>query len=239
MKKFLKNNRFNVLGILLAFCFCFLMSSYASPPGDKYTYGKRSSVTVTCDDSVTLVPNNLTSLTATMAVDTNCTIGASITNSIIGDEIVLKLTSDATDRNIAWGAGITATGFTLQSLSTNTILLKYDGSTFRQLPVLAFTQGSVSLTYNDTLSIDPAAYNVYVASSTLTGAVAYCNADDADSEAGDILILKLTASGANRTINFNTNFTAVDDSVLSGKTKVWQFVYDGSNFIQTSEVQVD
>ena len=64
-------------------------------------------------------------------------------------------------------------------------------------------------------------------------------ADDANSIANDLLIVKLTASGGNRQVDWSTNIVAVDDSVVSTKTKVFTFVYDGTNFIQTSEIQIN
>ena len=64
-------------------------------------------------------------------------------------------------------------------------------------------------------------------------------ADDANSIANDLLIVKLTADSTNRKVDWSTNIVAVDDSVISTKTKVFTFIYDGSNFVQTSEIQIN
>lgn len=64
-------------------------------------------------------------------------------------------------------------------------------------------------------------------------------ADDANSIANDLLIVKLTADSTNRKVDWSTNIVAVDDSVISTKTKVFTFIYDGTNFIQTGEVQIN
>ena len=131
-------------GILM---FCILMLSVgsillcSSSPADKYTYGKRTAVTVALTDTVNLelAPNNISQMLVTATIDTNVVV----------------------------------------------------------------------------------------------------TADDANSIANDILVVKLTASGGNRQVDWSTNIIAVDDSVVSTKTKVFTFIYDGSNFIQTSEIQIN
>lgn len=64
-------------------------------------------------------------------------------------------------------------------------------------------------------------------------------ADDANSIANDLLIVKLTADSTNRKVDWSTNIVAVDDSVISTKTKVFTFIFDGTNFVQTSEIQIN
>lgn len=56
---------------------------------------------------------------------------------------------------------------------------------------------------------------------------------------GDRLILHVTADATNRAITWGENITAVNDSVLAGKTKLFEFIYNGSGFFQIAEMQVD
>ncbi len=99
-------------------------------------------------------------------------------------------------------------------------------------------RGTATITYASTINVAPNNLTQLLATCTLTGnVIATVNKDN--SIAGDILILKLSASSANRQVDFSTNFTAVDDSVVSGKTKVFEFIFDGTNFVQTGEIQVN
>lgn len=79
-----------------------------------------------------------------------------------------------------------------------------------------------------------------VADVTLTGDTTINLDADSLSSPGDKVIFKMTASAADRTVAFGTGFTAANAVILSGKTEVQEFVYDGTGFIATAApVQID
>lgn len=56
---------------------------------------------------------------------------------------------------------------------------------------------------------------------------------------GDLVIFKVKATSANRAVVWNTNLTAVTDTVASGKTKTYFFVYTGSSYDIISSAATD
>jgi hypothetical protein len=56
---------------------------------------------------------------------------------------------------------------------------------------------------------------------------------------GDMLIYKIKATSANRAIAFRTNINAVNDTITSGKTKMYLFFYTGSAYELAGSSGVD
>lgn len=56
---------------------------------------------------------------------------------------------------------------------------------------------------------------------------------------GDMIVFEFTADASNRQIGWNSNITAVNDSVVATKTKLFQFIYNGTSFVQLSEQQIN
>lgn len=97
---------------------------------------------------------------------------------------------------------------------------------------------AVTLTSSTAITVSPGNYTLTFAALAIDTAAAI-NATVTNSIVGDRIILKATADASNRTIDFTGNMVAVDDSVLATKTKVFEFIYDGTRFIQLSEIQID
>ncbi len=68
---------------------------------------------------------------------------------------------------------------------------------------------------------------------------AVINVDTDNSIAGDRIVLEFTADASNRVVKWNTNITAVTDSVLAEKTKLFEFVFNGNAFLEVSENQIN
>lgn len=64
-------------------------------------------------------------------------------------------------------------------------------------------------------------------------------ADVDNSIVGDRILLHVTADASNRLIDWSTNITAINDSVVATKTKLFEFVYNGTGFYQVAESGVD
>ena len=64
-------------------------------------------------------------------------------------------------------------------------------------------------------------------------------ADVDNSIVGDRILLHVTADASNRLISWSTNITAINDSVVATKTKLFEFVYNGTGFYQVAESGVD
>lgn len=97
---------------------------------------------------------------------------------------------------------------------------------------------AVTLTSSTAITVSPGNYTLTFANLAIDTAAAI-NATVTNSIVGDRIILKATADASNRTIDFTGNMVAVDDSVVANKTKVFEFIYDGTRFIQLSEMQTD
>ncbi len=90
-------------------------------------------------------------------------------------------------------------------------------------PVVAVNPGNLTLTYAVMAMDTNAVINVSTSKSIL----------------GDRITFECTALTRNRRITFNDNITAITDSVLTGKTKVFEFVFNGTDFVQASEIQIN
>ena len=97
---------------------------------------------------------------------------------------------------------------------------------------------AVTLTSDTLITISPQNMTLTFATLAMDTSVVM-NAIITRSIIGDQIVLKATADGTNRMIDFTGNMIAVNDSVVANKTKVFQFIYDGSRFIQLSEIQTD
>lgn len=222
-------------GILLMIAL--LMIAVSSQAGDKYSYGKRKAFTLTSADTILVEPNNVTYSVCTLELDTSAVINVDVDNSIIGDKILLIVTSDG-NRELTWGDNITGNDGRLFDEQVKLFEFVYNGVEFKQ--VAEAKDGNdyvVSLTSAATIALAPCnTMTIY----TLTAAhAATFNVTTTTSKAGDRLILKATGDSSNRVFTFGTHLTAVTDSVLATKTKLWEFVFDGTDYLQVSEVQVD
>lgn len=56
---------------------------------------------------------------------------------------------------------------------------------------------------------------------------------------GDRIILQVTADASNRHLIFGDNVAAITDSVVATKTKMFEFVYNGTEFKQVAESDTD
>lgn len=92
----------------------------------------------------------------------------------------------------------------------------------------------------DTVKLELAPNNLsqLLASATIDTSVVV-TVDVSNSVPADLLILKLKADSTNRQVDFSTGFTAIDDSIVANKTKMFVFIYDGSKFLQIAESGVD
>jgi len=123
---------FNFLMILLVGAMLFLA---ATPPPDKYQYGKRSTATLTATDDtlVSIAPNNLTFLYATLAADTNMTVVADVDNSVVGDRIVLQVTADASNRQLDFSTNLVAVDDSVVANKIKLFEFVFNGTYFYQV----------------------------------------------------------------------------------------------------------
>lgn len=97
---------------------------------------------------------------------------------------------------------------------------------------------SVALESATAVSIDPGNLTLtYATLSIDTNTV--ISATSARSIVGDRIFLEVTADSKNRRITWGDNLTALNDSVLATKTKVFEFVYTGAVFRQIAEMTYD
>lgn len=97
---------------------------------------------------------------------------------------------------------------------------------------------AVTLTVADTIEVAPNNLTLTYATLSLdTNVVVDVNVDN--SIIGDMIFLEITADSTNRHLTFNDNVTAVADSVVATKTKLFCFVFNGTVFRQYTEEQVD
>lgn len=126
----MRNFKFlSAIGLVLVLTALF---AFTSPP-DEYRYGTRASVTLTCADTVDVLPNNLTLTYAQMDMDTNVVVNVDADNSIIGDRIVFEFTADNTDRTVAWNDNITASSGTVTADTIKLFEFIYNGTAFLQI----------------------------------------------------------------------------------------------------------
>lgn len=95
---------------------------------------------------------------------------------------------------------------------------------------------TVTLTSGVAVVVSPENYTLTYATLPLDTS-ATITATTTKSVVGDRIILQITADATTRHVDFSTGFTAVDDSILANKIKVFEFVYSGSRFVQVSEIQ--
>jgi hypothetical protein len=221
---------------LLVVCMMVLVA-FGSQAGDKYSYGKRKAFTLVSGDTIDIAPNNITYSVCTLALDTSAVVDVDVDNSIIGDKILLVVTPDG-NRELTWGANITGNDGRVIDAQVKLFEFVYNGTEFKQ--VAEAKDGNdyvVALTSGATIALAPAnTLTLYTLSAAHT---ATFNATVTLCKTGDRVILKAIADGTNRVFTFNTNMTAVTDSVVATKTKLWEFIFDGTKLIQVGEVQID
>ena len=104
--------------------------AFTPPAGDKYPYGKRKAVTLTCADTVDVAPGNLTLTWATIALDTSAVFNVDVGNSIIGDMLVIEARADSTTRAVTFGTNITAPADSVVATKTKVFQFLYNGTAF-------------------------------------------------------------------------------------------------------------
>lgn len=112
---------------------------------------------------------------------------------------------------------------------------------FTQSPPDKYQYGnrsSVTLTSADTIDISPNNLTFTYATLSIDTNVVV-NVDVDESIIGDRIVLEVTADATNRHLTFNNNITAVADSVVATKTKLFEFVYNGTGYKEVAEMAVD
>lgn len=97
---------------------------------------------------------------------------------------------------------------------------------------------TVVITDTVKLELEPNNLSQLLASATIDTSVVV-TVDVSNSIPNDLLILKLKADSTTRQVDFSTGFTAIDDSIVATKTKLFVFIYDGSKFLQIAESGID
>lgn len=117
------------------------------------------------------------------------------------------------------------------------VLLAFADTAIAQKQYAYVGRQTATLTSATTIAITPkATLMVY----TLAAAHApTINATTTYAVPGDVVALKITASAANRIVTFGTNLNAVTDTIASGKTKMYQFMYTGSAYDLISSAATD
>jgi hypothetical protein len=114
----------------------FMAMSFAPPlpaPADKYPYGLRKAVTLTSATAITIPTENLTLTLAALPIAHNATVTATVTKSVVGDRIILKVTADGTNRHLDFTGNLTAPDDSVVANKTKLFEFIYDGSKFVQL----------------------------------------------------------------------------------------------------------
>lgn len=100
------------------------------------------------------------------------------------------------------------------------------------------SRSAVTLISADTVTIAPNNLTLtYATLSADTNIVFDVNVDN--SIVGDRIVLEVTADATTRQMTFNSNVTALADSVEATKTKLFEFVYNGTNYKEVAEMAVD
>lgn len=80
---------------------------------------------------------------------------------------------------------------------------------------------------------------IYTLATDTTATINAASIDD-NIKTGSRLVFVLTESTANAdTISWGTNLTGLADPLPSGKTKIVEFIYNGSGFYKVASTQVD
>lgn len=117
--------------VVMCFIALLVMPTTVEASDDKYRYGYKSSVELVSDaDTITIEPNNLSCLVATVDADTNLIVSADVDNSIVGDLIFLEVTADDTDRTVTFGDNLTGTTATVDADGLKMFQLVYTGTAF-------------------------------------------------------------------------------------------------------------
>ena len=87
---------------------------------------------------------------------------------------------------------------------------------------------SLSLTSSTTVSVTPANTLTFYTLSADTSIT--FNAVTSKSLPGDRFVLKVTANRIQRKFTFGTNFHATLDSIASTKVKLYEFIYNGTDY---------
>lgn len=96
---------------------------------------------------------------------------------------------------------------------------------------------SLALTSATTVSVTPAntlTFYKIAADTSIT-----FNAVTSKSLPGDRLILKVTANTRTRQFVFGTNLNAVNDSITSTKIKLYEFIYNGTDYDILTKAQTN
>lgn len=118
-----------------------------------------------------------------------------------------------------------------------TVLLAFADQAVAQKQYAYVGRQTASLTSATTVAITPkATLTVYSLTADTTVTI---NATTTYAVPGDVIALKITASGANRPIIFGTNLNALTDTITSGKTKMYQLMWTGAAYNLISSAATD
>jgi hypothetical protein len=97
---------------------------------------------------------------------------------------------------------------------------------------------AVTLTSATAIAINPAhTQTIYTLAADTN--VTFTIGSGAKSIIGDMVILRLKANTRNRTFTFSGSIVGTADTLSTGKSKLYLFLFTGSKYEQLSEVQID
>jgi len=207
-----------------------IVQDYQTP-----TYAASIAITTLANAEETIVKVALTG---------NLTLTVGTTNPLIGDKLILILSSDSTARTITYSTGFatTSTSDTLAVSSTGTAMFRYNGDTWDKVSSInpSGTPGGsgsspavtyASPAYAATLALTPAAGDSRYTVGQLTGAMTI-NITTTNLSAGNIVSFVFSADGTNRVVTFGTGMKSSGTmTVVASKFGGISFQYDGTQLV--------
>jgi len=181
--------------------------------------------------------------TVKVALTGALTLTVGTTNPLIGDTLILILSTDSTARAITYSTGFStaATSDTIAASSTATVSFRYNGTTWDKInsanptgtPGTSGSPRPVTVSapaYTATLALTPAAgdnrYNI-----ALTGAMTI-NVTTTNMVAGDQATFTFGADGTNRVVTFGTGMKSSGTlTITASKWGGITFQYDGTQLV--------
>lgn len=124
-----------VFGLFVGVLFIALQAF--NPPPDKYGFGKRQAVELAYAATIDVSPNNLTLTYATLSLTGDCTLNVDVSNSVVGDRIVLDLTADASIRTVTFGTGMKGIAQAVAANKNELFEFIFNGTEFKGVAEMA------------------------------------------------------------------------------------------------------
>lgn len=200
-----------------------------------YKYGSKTTETLTSAVAITTTPVNTYTLYQ-LGLDTNATINLSTSHKmVVGDKVGFTITAEDMQRSLAWGTSYDLATIYVDTSATYFIEFIYDGTSL--IPTANYVTETTfglqrqrkTLTYGATISLlvhQPYTYATLAA----TGNATINRSTSSVNSVGDRLVVAIAATNAD-TITWGTGFTALYTAVPNGKTKIAEFVWNGSAFV--------